>query len=343
MRRKKSSAATFFRIVFGIIAGFSIAVGLLLAVAYFTADVAPNTGGFSPGAKSSDKKTILQEIVDSVTPLKERTNFLIVGVDSQEAGVPRTDTIIAGCFNAVSLTLNLISVPRDTYVVMTEENQALLKDKGKYVPASGEMKACEVYHYAGNELGMEVLCQQIESLLAQDFEYYVTVDFEALRFIVDSINGVEFDVPQAMRYDDPLQGLHINLEPGPQVLNGDQAEQLLRYRHGNFGAADETPGYPLQDLGRAATQHAFIKAMASQALSSENIINSLPALLATYFNYVETNFSLAEAPKYLKYVKNLRPENIVTATLPCSPQDIGGKSYVVLDEEETLRLVNSIF
>ncbi len=45
---------------------------------------------------------------------------------------------------------------------------------------------------------------------------------------------MEFNVPIDMKYDDPTQDLHIDLKAGVQKLNGDKAEQLLRWRHSNY-------------------------------------------------------------------------------------------------------------
>ena len=59
------------------------------------------------------------------------------------------------------------------------------------------------------------------------------VKTEALIEMVDVIGGVWFDVPIDMVYDDPTQDLHINLKAGYQKLDGDKAEQLLRFRHSN--------------------------------------------------------------------------------------------------------------
>lgn len=70
-----------------------------------------------------------------------------------------------------------------------------------------------------------------------DLKYYMVVDNEALIKLVDVIRGVEFDVPINMNYHDDTQGLSIELSKGLQVLDGNHAEQLLRFRKMMMGRA----------------------------------------------------------------------------------------------------------
>ena len=71
---------------------------------------------------------------------------------------------------------------------------------------------------------------------------------------------LEFDVPIDMKYDDNRQNLHINLKAGEQLLDGDKAEQVLRFRHNNNGTSYPTE-YGDNDLGRMRTQRDFIQAV----------------------------------------------------------------------------------
>ena len=64
-------------------------------------------------------------------------------------------------------------------------------------------------------------------------DYQVIVEWEAVGKIVDAMGGVYFDVPRNMNYDDPFQDLHIHQKEGYRLLTGDDAMQVLRYRHDN--------------------------------------------------------------------------------------------------------------
>lgn len=85
------------------------------------------------------------------------------------------------------------------------------------------------------------------------------------------MGGVWFEVPRDMNYDDPYQDLHIHQEAGYRLLSGDDAMQVLRYRHDNK-VNGVMKGYPDGDLGRIKTQQAFLQAMVEQMLQVKNII-----------------------------------------------------------------------
>jgi len=136
--------------------------------------------------------------------------------------------------------------------------------------------------------------------------------------------------------------LHIDLQPGLQTLNGKQAEGLIRYRKADR-YNPKSASYPQGDLERVEVQQAFMKAVIAQTLQKNNVIGNLPALAGTYFQYVKTNFSLSDVPKYAKYLKGLSGESIQTYTLPGAPKTIGGQSYFIMDTTETAALVNQLF
>ena len=79
-----------------------------------------------------------------------------------------------------------------------------------------------------------------------DLKYYITVDYLAVKSIVDAIGGVEIDVPVKMRHPDP----YIHLDPGLKTLNGDESLMYLRFR-----------SYKEGDLGRVKAQQIFMKSL----------------------------------------------------------------------------------
>ena len=63
-------------------------------------------------------------------------------------------------------------------------------------------------------------------------DFQVVVEWEAVGEIVDAMGGVWFDVPRKMDYEDPYQDLSIHLDKGYQLLNGEQAMGVVRFRDG---------------------------------------------------------------------------------------------------------------
>ena len=158
-------------------------------------------------------------------------------------------------------------------------------------------------------------------------DYYVKVDLSAFRQIVDAVDGVDFNVEERLYYVDPYQDLYIDLYPGMQHLDGDKAEQLVRFRD----------GYVQKDLKRIEVQQQFIQALIEKVCSSDTLMRNLNDLVKVALDCTESNISVSEALKYVKYVKALDPAKITSDTVPY----LGNPGrYVELDEDGIRELVN---
>lgn len=240
-----------------------------------------------------------------------KNNILVVGVDKDGK---RSDVNMLVSIDPKAKTVNLLSIPRDTKVEL---------DDGSTV----KINAC-----IGKENGETVLINEVKELTGLSVHNFCKVSFEALRNSIDLLGGVEFDVPMDMDYDDPAQDLHIHLKKGPQVLNGADAEGLLRYRK----------GYANADLGRIDTQQAFIKEAISQKLNPKYITKLIPVIKEINKN-LETDMS---AMYMIRQAWNFRKGDEIdfnSYTLPGEPKMISGASYFVCDEAATDTLVRVQF
>lgn len=260
--------------------------------------------------------------------VEEVINVAVLGTD--EDGF-RADVNMVASFHTKTKELHFISVPRDTRVVMTEEMTSYLEEKGEYVPnrngVYGQCKLTEVHAYAGEKNRCAFSVAMLEDLLGIEIQHYVKVDLSAFREIVDAVGGVDFEVEDRLYYVDPYQDLYIDLYPGMQHLDGEKAEQLVRFRE----------GYAQKDLKRIEVQQKFIQALIEKVCSSETLMNNLDDLLKVVLDCTETDISLSEALQYLKYVKDFDPAKVTSDTVPYS-QDPG--SYFYMDEEGTKELVD---
>ena len=167
-------------------------------------------------------------------------------------------------------------------------------------------------------------------MLGFGIDKYAVRDINAAEQIVDTICGVEFDVPVDMHYDDPVQDLHINIDAGLQKLNGEQTVQVLRFRHTYAGG----------DIQRIGVQQALFKAMASQLLSLGNIPN-IGQLIEIVENNTETDLTADNIRFYIKEFLLLNKDNINFYTLPADTSgSIFGMSYVYPYIDEWIELVN---
>ena len=253
-------------------------------------------------------------------------NIALLGTDGDGF---RTDVNIVASLNLTTKEVHLISVPRDTRVVMTDDMIAYLEKNGRTVPQAngvyGQCKLTEVHAYAGEGNRSTFSVAMLEEILGIDIDYYVKVDLDAFKDIVDAVGGVEFDVQERLYYSDPAQGLYIDLYPGPQVLDGEKAEMLVRFRE----------GYAQKDLKRIEVQQEFLKAFISQVCSSDKIMSNLDSYIKIFMEKVESDMPVATALKYAGYIKEIDPAAITTDTIPGE-----GGAYFDMDEEGTKELVD---
>ncbi|HYG59453.1 MAG TPA: LCP family protein [Symbiobacteriaceae bacterium] len=238
-------------------------------------------------------------------------HVLVLGVDERDqVNGSRTDTMLLLRFEDDQV--RMLSIPRDTLVDMD---------------AYGEGKINSAYTYGGPDLAKQVTSE----LVGVPVDHYVKVNLAGFRRLVDMMGGVQFDVPKAMRYSDPTDGLEIDLQPGLQVLNGDMAEQFIRYRYDDIG----------DDMGRIARQQEFLKAAARQALAPSRL-TKLPQLLYTARSYVETDIPVGRQLQLAQasFAAQQR-DAVVQETLPGHGDYVDGLSFYLIHQDELDRLVEA--
>ncbi|MCD8066489.1 MAG: LCP family protein [Oscillospiraceae bacterium] len=242
--------------------------------------------------------------------------FLIAGTDQSSGS---TDTIIVGRMDTVEHTLNCVSIPRDTLVNNGWSNNRRIN---------------AVYWYS--DTGAEALKKQITNLLGFEVDCYAVVDLDCFVDIVDIMGGVYFDVPIDMNYDDPTQDFYVHISAGYQLLSGEDAIKVVRFREGNNGS-----GYANGDLGRIETQQAFLMSVASQMLNLKNIPNLTDIITAITEN-TDTDLTAANIAFFARQFLKCDSDSITFATAPTGGVLIGGQSYVNLQVDEWLEMVNEL-
>ena len=235
-----------------------------------------------------------------------------------------TDTIMVAKYSPSTGDAVLLSIPRDSFVG-NNPNTATASDKinSKY------------------QISPQRTIDAVNDLTGLNIKYYITVDTKALRDLVDAIGGVYFDVPIKMDYDDSSQDLYIHLEPGYQLLDGQKAEWLVRFRHNNNGTSYSYE-YGDNDLGRMRTQREFLMAVAQQTLKLENI-TKINDILNVIEQEVETNIDFDTMMEYAPALLNINADNIQTDMLPGTAQYCNGVAVYLVDEDEAKQLVNELF
>ena len=282
---------------------------ILIAGSVFAYKVCKNGGGMSG---------MLATVVGHDENTKKNLGefkCLILGISTDQENVDLTDTIMVASYNPNTQKATLLSIPRDTYTGKT--------------PAKATAYEKINALYSRKHRPDETL-EAVNEITGLDIKYYVVVKTEALIKLVDVIGGITFDVPIDMNYDDTSQNLHIHLKAGEQKLDGDKAEQLVRFRHNN----DDT-SYPEEygdnDTGRMRTQREFIMQVIKQTAKPENI-----------FKIGEI---LEVAKDYVPYAVEFNTDDLLTASLPGinTNKNTSGTWVFTHDKKATQALIQELF
>lgn len=296
---------------------------LLIAGGVFAYKVHRNGGGLS-----GMLATVVGHDEETRKSLEE-LQVLLMGVSTDQEGVALTDTIIVASYNPNTQKAALLSIPRDSFTG-TNTKRAVASDKinAIYNITRDPTKTLEA----------------VNKLTGLDLQYYAIVQTEALIELIDAIGPIEYNVPIDMNYDDPTQDLHIHFEEGLQEIDGESAEELLRFRKNNDGTSFPEE-YGDNDIGRMRNQREFITAVVEQTVKLENI-TKLGTIIDIASRNLITNLDIKILKDYLPYAVEFSTENLQTASLPGTVPDLSQTNNVsiyVVDKEETALLVKQLF
>ena len=258
-------------------------------------------------------KTFEEALGDNI-----RINFLILGMEDV-----RTDSILVASFNRDTKKVDIVSIPRDTYIHRKNFN------------SGEERKINSVYYSHGVEGVMKTASFILEDI---PIHHYIILDYDGVQKIVDIVGGVEVDVPFDMKYKDPTANppLNIDLKKGIQTLNGKEALDYMRWRKGNNKA-----GYIDGDIGRIKAQQQLLTSLTVKAKD-----NILP-ILTKSFKYIESDLNLLDILNYGRNVIGIKKENITFTTLPgksdLRPINKRIYSYYVYNQKEVRSMMEEIY
>lgn len=289
---------------------------------------------FEPKADVDDTRddypmeNLSEEEIEKLPPFEKavansnRVNVLLIGIEKEG----RSDTLVFASFDPDTKSVDMISIPRDTYYHVEGYDSA---DHRK-------LNAVYIRNLKdGHNVAANRTRDAIEEIIGVPINYYATISYSGVENIVDSLGGVEMDVPQNMKYEyfypDGKKEMRV-LKKGTQVLDGSESVGFLRFRK----------GYSNGDLGRVEAQQKFIKAALKKALGF-----NLPKVAVNAIKEVKTNMGVLDVTSNATKAIGMDMEDMNTHMLPGEPKsmtfDGWTLSYFNHDSKKTRELMKDIY
>ena len=230
------------------------------------------------------EKDISNDTTNKSNSLTEPFTVLIMGVDSEVENIKGStfngDALMLITFNPTTLNTTILSIPRDSYVpIACFTNQR----KNKITHAAWYGENC--------------MMDTIENFLDVEIDYYVKINFKGVVKLIDTLGGVDVDVPYSFCEQDSNRRFGSNtiyVKEGAQHLNGEQALALARNRKSNSNKCNsEWTGGVRNDFVRGQNQQLVLRALLNQ-LKKINNLDTIYSLMNTISNNMETNMSTNE-------------------------------------------------
>lgn len=270
-----------------------------------------------------------------------RTNILLLGVDYRKdmSGEDLTDTMMVASIDTQSKTKDvvLISIPRDLWVLTPGWTNPETK-AGKY-PEWAKINAAnafgDTYDYPSGA-GLGAAREVVQQVLGIPIHYVVRVNFYGFKQIVDALGGISVNVDTAFTdYAYPVEGqekygtlMTVSFKKGYQYMNGEQALEFARSRHGNNGEGS--------DLARAKRQQKILVAIRDKALNVQTLadppkVSALIKLLGDNITTLDVDFSqIGQFYKMGQLIEADTAENVVLTDSPQYNPD--GTALLAVDD-----------
>ena len=249
-----------------------------------------------------------QRNVNELVKQGEKINLLVLGIDYIEgAQARRSDTMMLVSIDTAEEEASLISIPRDLFLKYPD---------GKF------RRINAAYAIEGPQLATDMA----SDFLGVPINFYLVVDYEGFKDIVDLMGGVKITVEERLQYTDEAANLNIDIEPGTQTLNGEKALGYMRYR-GNQS-----------DLQRIDRQQKFLQALLQGGVNLEGW-SQIKKIIDTGRKYTKTNLSLMDMYDLGKTVKDLDTSDFEMTTLSGKPARVDNKSVLLPRIVETRKVV----
>lgn len=266
------------------------------------------------------------------------TVFLLLGTggESHEAGY-LTDTIIMASYNYAENKLGMLSIPRDLFIKMPEENYHTRINAVKYY---ADKKGGD---------GFETLKETLAEITGVKTDYYISFDFSDFENLIDKLDGIDIYLEEPV-YDPQFPAGESEgyktffLDSGEHHISGKTALELARSRYSLWG-----------DFDRAGRQQLILEGIFNKIKedSGSSLDNALKFFnLWSYFRKnIETDIGLLEIRRILEISQKIQNPDIITKVLTSKPDGElknarikmgNGVGFVLLPKDESFDQIRKI-
>ncbi len=234
-------------------------------------------------------------------PDEDKLTIVCMGIDDSwtnsdvvYTSQSRTDTLFVMTLDLKTKKATMLSIPRDTYTHIAGTNT--------------HTKINAAYSTGGPARTVAT----VNEFLGTSATHYLVLNIDATKKMVDALGGVDVNVEHPMHYHDKWGHLSIDLQPGEQHLDGNNAVGFARYRHPDAG---KRPTPEDGDERRMYRQHLLMRAMVDKAKTFANI-KQAPQLVDVAMSTIRTDFTRQQLFDIAAIFKGIQQSDIQTASLP---------------------------
>jgi LCP family protein required for cell wall assembly len=272
--------------------------GRKISIENGNSSIVTSVGSFISSVIPSDRNTLNGEN-------DGRINILLLGTAGKgKPGQNLTDTIMIMSLDTKNKKVALLSLPRDFYANISGTNYST--------------KLNSIYQYGiNNQEGVEPLKKTVEEITGIPIHYFIVLDFEGFKKIINDIGGINVSVERDIydpRYPGPNYSYEtFEIKKGIYLMNGDTALKYVRERH------DDPEG----DFGRAKRQQQIMQTVKNKVFSLKTLLNPLALnnLLTDLGDNVKTDIQLNEITGFLDISKKYDTQNITNAVVDAWKKD----------------------
>ena len=315
------------RMTYAFLSVFIIGLGFLTAKGYVDLLKAFSGGG---GAAALNLDVDPEQLN---TEGDGRVNILLLGRGGPgHVGPDLTDTIILLSIDPVEKSAGLVSVPRDLYVTVPEYgsmkiNSVFYNGKTRALSDAGEIN--DATKRQAEEAGLKLVDDTVKDVLGIPINYHGVIDFSGFKKAIDTVEGIDIDVPKNVREQMLIDGQPylLDVSAGQKHFEGFEALSYSRSRHTSARG----------DFDRTERQRQVIIGLKEKVLSLGTFSNptKLSQLLEQFGKNVSTNFSLDDTNKIYSLLKDINSDKIKSIGLSDPPRNflktdrIDGSSVVL--------------